>query len=107
MVNNMFPKLVRNFIPKIIVQNEKKVAHFYTANDEEYWRKLKNKLVEEVNEFIESEDIIELADILEVIETIVIFKNISYDEINLLKKNKALSHGTFSDRIILSSIKEI
>lgn len=104
----MFPKLVRNFIPKIIVQNDaKRVPHFYKAGDEEYWKRLTEKLLEEVSEFLESEDVMELADILEVVEAIIAFKKILPHEIDAMKKDKAQSHGTFSERIILSSVEEL
>ena len=102
----MLPKLVRNFIPEIISENQK-IPSFYQASDEEYWKRLKSKLIEEVNEFIDSENNInEIADILEVIEAIISFKKMSLDEIIDIKKKKAEAHGTFSEKIILASIKE-
>lgn len=103
----MLPKLVRDFIPKIIAEEQKRVPYSYRADDEEYWNRLKEKLLEEVNEFINSkDDISELADILEVIEAIISFKKISFDEITIIKNKKAQSHGAFNDRIILYSVKE-
>lgn len=103
----MLPKLVRDFIPKIIAEEQKKIPYSYQANDEEYWNRLKEKLLEEVNEFINSkDDISELADILEVIEAIISFKKMSFDDITSIKDKKAKSHGTFNDRVVLCSIEE-
>lgn len=102
----MKSKLVRNLIPKIIAEDAGRAPLFYAADDEEYLRRLKEKLQEEVQEFIESEDMREMADILEVIEAILIFKNISVRELEYIKENKAALHGTFSERIILSGIKK-
>ncbi|MFA6066742.1 MAG: nucleoside triphosphate pyrophosphohydrolase [Candidatus Babeliaceae bacterium] len=102
----MIPKLVRNFIPKII-ESQGQVPVYYQADDEEYWEKLMEKLIEEVHEFINSENNIEeIADILEVLDAIMLFKNISRDAVNQIKNKKAQSNGTFSDKIILSSIKD-
>jgi predicted house-cleaning noncanonical NTP pyrophosphatase (MazG superfamily) len=101
----MKPKLVRGLIPSLIIQNEK-IPQTHLANNNEFWARLKEKLNEEVNEFLESEEIIELADILEVIDAIVAFKNISHKELIKLKKSKALTHGTFHERVILTLIKD-
>ena len=107
----MNSKLVRNLIP-IIFSKEKKedgsqrVAQYYRANDREYWIKLKEKLLEEAMEFIDSEETVELADILEVIEAITIYKKISSEDLVTIKNNKAKSHGTFSEKIILSFIDD-
>ena len=58
-------KLVRDRIPQIMIENQKNpVTH--TADDREYWERLKDKLKEEVNEFLENGNREELADILEV-----------------------------------------
>lgn len=95
-----YDKLVRDRIPEIIKGNgDVPVTH--KANKEEYWKKLKEKLKEEVNEFLEGEEKEELADILEVIYSICEFKNIDREELERIRKEKSKNRGSFKDRIII------
>jgi len=100
-----YNKLVRDKIPEIIKQKgEMLVSH--TASDNEYWPKLKEKLNEEVNEFIENSNEEELADILEVIYAICDFKKIDRSKLELIRKKKADEKGAFKDKIILDETKQ-
>ena len=99
-----YNKLVRDKIPEII-KNKGATPITHIANDEEYWQKLKEKLQEEVNEFIEDSNEEELADILEVIHAICDFKNFDKEKLELLRKKKAEERGGFRERIILDEIK--
>ena len=93
-------KLVRDKIPEIIRERgEDPVTRI--ADDEEYWQKLKDKLKEEVYEYIDEEKASELADILEVIHAICDFKNLDKDELEEIRKSKLDEKGGFSKRIIL------
>jgi len=95
-----YNKLVRNKIPEKIRQGGKKpVVHI--ADDKEYFTKLKEKLKEEVEEFIKEPNEEELADILEVIYAICDFKKIDENELELIRKKKAKIRGDFKNRIIL------
>lgn len=95
-----YNKLVRDKIPRIIkARGEKPVAHI--AEETEYWEKLKEKLLEEVNEFREAENMEELADILEAIGAICEFKNYNKKELKIAKKKKKKEKGGFKKRIIL------
>ena len=64
-----YNKLVRDRIPEIIEANGHK-CETRVLNDDEYLLELKNKLQEEVNEFLESGSVEELADILEVVHSL-------------------------------------
>jgi predicted house-cleaning noncanonical NTP pyrophosphatase (MazG superfamily) len=95
-----YNKLVRDKIPEYIKsKGGKPAAHI--ADDVEYWQKLKEKLQEEVNEFMQAESIEEMADILEVIDAICDFKKFDKKELIKVKNKKAIERGKFKDKIIL------
>lgn len=95
-----YNKLVRDKIPEYIKgKGAEPITH--VAGDSEYWEKLKEKLLEEANEFNKDENIEEVADILEVIEAISIYKGFDKNDIEKVKNKKAGEKGKFNDRIIL------
>lgn len=97
-------KLIRDKIPEIIKQlGDVPITHI--ADDEEYLEKLKKKLEEEVNEFLEENSKEELADILEIIYAIRDFMKVGKEELESLRKKKAEERGGFRDRIILDETK--
>ena len=67
-------KLARDLISNIIPIEILHLYRFSIVDTEQYSILLKNKLQEEVNEYIESENEEELADILEVIDAIITLK---------------------------------
>src|SRR3989344_6305548 len=93
-------KLVRDKIPEII-KTDGRIPLIHFADDSEYWEKLREKLLEEVDEFLKEEQKEELADILEVIYTICEFKDINFNELEEFRKKKANDRGTFKNKIIL------
>ena len=98
--NMKYNKLVRDKIPEYIrKKGENPITHI--ADDAEYWQKLKDKFLEEFEEFKKDENIEELADILEGIDAIVDYKGFDKDEIIKTKEKKAEERGKFKDRIIL------
>ncbi len=99
-----YDKLVRDKIPEIIKQKGG-VPITHIAGNEEYWQKLKEKLKEEVNEFLEGSNEEELADILEVIDAICDFKKIKREELEIIRKEKAKKRGGFRDKIILDETR--
>ena len=99
-----YNKLVRDKIPEII-KNKGVIPITHIADDEEYWQKLKEKLQEEVNEFLEDGNEEELADILEVIYAICDFRNFDKEKLELLRKKKAKERGAFKNRLILDETK--
>lgn len=95
-----YNKLVRDKIPEYIESKGQK-ALYHVADEKEYWEKLKEKLQEEVKEFLEAESIEEMADIWEVIEAVVGFKKFDHQELQNIKNEKAEKRGKFQKRIIL------
>ena len=80
----VYNKLVRDNIPEIMIQNgAKPVTRILT--DEEYLIELNKKLLEEVKEYLESENIEEIADIEEVLLAILNVKGIGESLIEEIK----------------------
>jgi len=95
-----YNKLVRDKIPEIITQKGgTPITHI--ATEDEYWQKLKEKLIEEAEEFDKDETITELADILEIIDAILEYKKFDKNEIKKTKIERAEERGIFIKRIIL------
>ena len=69
-------------------------------------QELKTKLIEEMNEFIESEELMELADILEVVEYLAKAKGSNLDEVLKLKEEKAGQNGAFEKKIFLEYVED-
>ncbi len=93
-------KLVRDFIPRIIESKGEACVH-HVAEDVEYWGRLKEKLMEEVGEFLEAESVEEMADVFEVIEAILKFKNIEREEVERVRVSKKEERGGFEGRVVL------
>lgn len=98
----IYRKLVRDKIPEIIKKNGD-TARSHIAGRKEYWKKLIQKLEEEVKEFKEDSNEDELADILEILYAIRDFKKISPAKLEKIRKEKAKKRGGFKKRIILDS----
>lgn len=95
-----YNKLIRDNIPEII-KNKGGNPVTHIADDAEYWEKLKEKLLEEFEEFKADESAEEFADILEVMDTIREYKKFDMGEINKIKIKKAEERGKFEKKIIL------
>ena len=100
-----YNKLVRDLIPNVIEKAGKK-PNLRTASEDEYFDKLKQKLLEEVNEFLESETVEELADIVEVVYAILETKEVSIDDFHSLREQKNKEKGAFKKKLILESVEE-
>jgi len=98
----MATKLVRDRIPEIIMASGKE-AKYHIATKQEYQTLLKEKLMEECREYLESEDVEELADILEVVEALVENSEVAWVKLMEMKIKKARERGGFLERIVLES----
>ena len=95
-----YNKLVRDKIPEII-ESDGRICVTHIADDLEYWQSLKDKLQEEVLEFLQEENKEELADIFEVINAICDCNGFNKQEIEQIMEKKAQDRGRFQKRIIL------
>lgn len=100
----VYNKLVRDKIPKIIEASGKK-AEIRIAGDTEYKDLLGKKLLEEVNEFLESNDPEELADIIEVVMALGKTYGMSFEELIRLAEEKKAIRGGFDKKIVLLNVQ--
>lgn len=100
-----YNKLVRDKIP-LIIERSGKMCVCETLSDEQYIKMLNQKLLEEVNEYLESESIEELADISEVMLAILAFKKITIDELQKVRLEKLDTRGGFNEKIMLKEVLE-
>lgn len=99
----IYNKLVRDKIPEIL-NKQNKTAKFKTLDYEEYLIELNKKLQEELTEYLNSGNIEELADLEEVLRAILDYKNVSHEEFEKIRKEKAEKRGTFKNKIFLENI---
>lgn len=99
-----YNKLVRDKIYEII-QKEGKLPITYIADDNEFYLKLREKLQEEVDEFLESGKAEELADILEVIHALSEHIGTSKEQLESIRAEKARQRGAFKEKLILKEVK--
>ena len=92
-------KLVRDHIPSFCKNPETRIL-----NDEDYTVALKQKLNEEVGEYLQDNTVEELADIIEVIEALAENQGSSLREVMEFKQRKQSKNGAFRDRIFLISV---
>jgi len=93
-------RLVRDKIPEIIRRDGKK-AKTRTATKKEFWGKLKEKLKEEVNDFVKTENKEELVDIYEVLNEIYKVMGLSKKKLAEIRKIKVRKKGKYKNKIIL------
>ena len=96
----IYNKLVRDKIDEIMIEKGVKPVTRILSN-EEYLKELDKKLLEEVNEYLESGEVEELADIKEVFLAILDAKKISNDTLEEIRLNKVKKRGAFKKRLFL------
>ena len=95
-----YNKLVRDNIDKIMIDKGLKPIT-RILSEEEYIKELNKKLLEEVKEYLESEEVEELADIEEVILAILDTKKVSRETLEEIRKEKTKKRGAFTRRLFL------
>lgn len=105
----IYNKLVRDRIPEII-EKDNKECKTEILNDERYVEELKNKLVEELEEYqkatTDEESLEELADILELMHALAKTHGSTIEKVEEIRKEKAIKRGGFKDKIYLVGVKE-
>ncbi|MFG2645997.1 hypothetical protein ACGFYP_34110 [Streptomyces sp. NPDC048370] len=97
-----YGKLVRDRIPQIIREDGAEPVT-YIAAPEEYRNRLRDKLGEEVTEFLEADDAKapeELADVLEVVHALAADLGVDAGQLQKIREVKACERGAFADRIV-------
>ena len=104
-IMKIYNKLVRDKIPQII-ENNNEICKIRVLNDQEYLVELNKKMVEEMNEYLQSGEIEELADLEEVLRAILDVKKCSYDKFETIRKTKVEKRGAFKNKLFLESTKD-
>lgn len=94
-------KLVRDNIPNIIEQKGDK-PDFVILDSFDYYNELKKKLSEELTEFNESDDILELCDLVEVISAILDYRNINGKEFEEMRSKKTKPTASLRTKYFLT-----
>jgi predicted house-cleaning noncanonical NTP pyrophosphatase (MazG superfamily) len=94
-------KLVRDKVPHLM---RRRGDHpiVRTAEPYEYAGLLRAKLVEEVDEFLDSDDPRELVDVMEVLLALGEMFGCDGDELERMRAEKAVERGVFTDRLVWS-----
>ena len=99
-----YHKLIRDRIPEIIAANGQS-AEIRILSDAEYTAALEKKLTEEVAEYLESKEPMELADILEVVQALAQRQGVSFDRLLEMKDEKQGKNGAFLKKLFLESVE--
>ncbi|MEG1820835.1 MAG: nucleoside triphosphate pyrophosphohydrolase [Malacoplasma sp.] len=106
-MEKIYNKLVRDKIPQII-ENDNKKPITRILGDEEYKSELEKKLLEEYKEVLSTktsdERIEELADMYEIICCLAELENKNICDVCDVAKNKKLKRGGFEKKIFLEKV---
>ena len=101
-----YDKLVRDKNPEMTRQAGKQPVTD-TLSHEAMADALDRKLMEEVQEYLESKSVEEMADVLEVLHGIAYHKGISWDDVESARVCKRDERGGFEKGIRLLEVKEL
>ena len=99
-----YDKLVRDRIPEIIEASGKKYVIEKCNSPHEINQRLIEKLSEEGDEFLESNEIEELADLLQIVHSLIENSNCQLEEIEKIRAKKESVRGGFRKGIILKRV---
>lgn len=99
-----YNKLVRDKIPEVIRATGKE-CEVSVVSGKEKTKLLENKLMEEVNEFLEAKNLEELADVMEVLFGLA--EDLGFGEEDLVKARgeKRKERGGFKEGIVLKKVR--
>lgn len=101
----VYNKLVRDLIPQVIEKTGKKFD-VHIAEKEEYVKLLEEKLMEEVNEYLEDKNLEELADVLEVLVGLAGAMGYTEEELFEKRLEKRADRGGFGGGVVLERVWE-
>ena len=96
----IYNKLVRDNIPQIIEKSGKN-CKTRVLSDEEYIAALNAKLGEELGEYLQSGEVVELADVVEVALALANAKGVTDEQFEAIRKEKAAKNGAFAQKLFL------
>ena len=99
-------KLVRDRIPEIIESDGKWCLCRSVHGKDEHLVFLRNKIIEETDEFIEHPCLEEAADVYEVLVSLCQLYNLSFEDVVREAINKRHARGGFMQGIILERVDE-
>ena len=97
-------KLVRDHIPEIIQEAGSWCLTRSVHGVDEHMVMLKEKIIEEAQEFIENPSYEEAADMLEVVKAFCYISNLEFDVVINAAQNKQDTHGGFYSGILLQKV---
>lgn len=105
LIENRYPKLVRDKIPEIVAKQGKKATIRILSNDKEYLEYMLSKLIEEATELAKAENtdnqVEELADVMEVFESILKLQKLTLADIAKVQDQKREKRGGFKERLLM------
>ena len=98
-------KLVRDFIPQIIEESGRTCEWRKVKDRAEHIECLREKIIEETDEFVENSCVEEAADMLEVLFAFTFLHDIDFEEVLEAAREKSEERGGFMAGVILESVE--
>lgn len=95
-----YNKLVRDNIPQII-EKSGKTCKTRVLSDEEYIAALNAKLCEELDEYLQAGEVVELVDLVEVALALAYAKGVTQECFDAIRLGKAEKNGAFTQKLFL------